>query len=39
LLGTLGGDPRYEMLLRKVGATSGMLAQSLPVPEFAAVGT
>ena len=30
LLGTLGGDPRYEMLLRKIGATTGMLAQSFP---------
>jgi tetratricopeptide (TPR) repeat protein len=38
LLGTLGGDPRYEMLLRKIGATTGMLAQSIPVMEFAAAG-
>jgi tetratricopeptide (TPR) repeat protein len=38
LLGTLGGDPRYEMLLRKIGATTGMLAQSIPVLEFAAAG-
>ncbi len=38
LLGTLGGDPRYEVLLRKIGATTGMLAQSLPVLEFAAAG-
>ena len=37
LLGMLGGDPRYEMLLRKIGASTGMPAQSLPVLGFAAV--
>jgi tetratricopeptide (TPR) repeat protein len=38
LLGSLGGDPRYEVLLRKIGASTGMLAQSLPVLEYAAAG-
>ena len=38
VLGSLGGDPRYEMLLRKRGPSTGILAQCLPVPEYAASG-